>query len=234
MLLAYVYFRKLKLGPIIALLGMVLLAWGMSYVYYGSDLQFNTFFDVIFYLLSGIIILQRRFFWVFPITLLAALNRETSGLIPLLFLVSIYFTATEETPQKSAYYMAALVAMLVYTGIFIGLRVLNPSSGIITAQGHGPGLGMLQYNTFRIITWWQLVATLSILPVIALLGYRKWPVHLKIFFWVIVPIWFVVHAFSSVIAETRLVLVPLVMVFIPGALWTVAHPPHKADDILVF
>ena len=56
----------------------------------GSDIQFNTFFDVTFYLLAGLCILQKRFVWIVPITLLAALNRETSGLIPFLLMFSIF------------------------------------------------------------------------------------------------------------------------------------------------
>ena len=34
----------------------------------------------------------------------------------------------------------------------------------------------------------------------------------------VVPVWFAVHLFAAVIAETRLLLVPYVVVFVPGAL----------------
>jgi hypothetical protein len=92
--------------------------------------------------------------------------------------------------------------------------------------GHSMGLDLLQYNLFRGITWAQLFATLSILPVLALLGYQKWPPALAVFFWVIVPVWFLIHPFTSVMAETRVFLVPQALVFIPGALFLLRpHPP---------
>src|SRR5690349_18573899 len=58
--LAYLYYRRLGLSSIYALLGLALLAWGMTYAYYDSDLQFNTYFDIIFYLLAGLIVLAAR------------------------------------------------------------------------------------------------------------------------------------------------------------------------------
>ncbi|MBW2202094.1 MAG: hypothetical protein JRF71_14910, partial [Deltaproteobacteria bacterium] len=66
--------------------------------------------------------------------------------------------------------------------------------------------------------WDRLFATLGIIPLLAVIGYQKWTKQLKIFFWVIVPVWFIIHLFGSVIAESRLFLVPYAMVFIPGAL----------------
>ena len=65
-----------------------------------------------------------------------------------------------------------------------------------------------------------------------MIGYRKWPLELRAFFWVIVPVWFLVHAFGSVMAETRLLLVPQAMVFIPGALLCLAHQVHAPDYAL--
>jgi hypothetical protein len=53
-------------------------------------------------------------------------------------------------------------------------------------------------------------------------SYQTWPRALKIFFWVVVPAWFGVHFFTALVAETRLLLVPLALVFIPGALFGIA------------
>ena len=64
-----------------------------------------------------------------------------------------------------------------------------------------------------------LLATMGIIPFLALFSYRKWPHELKVFFWLIVPVWFLVHLFASTMAETRLFLVPYALIFIPGALF---------------
>ncbi len=216
LLLSFAYYRKLGLPSSGALIGMALLAWAMSYSHYDSDLEFNLFFDIIFYLLAGLCILQRRFTWVVPITLLAALNRETSGLIPVLLLAVSMFALEKEARRRAT--TVSLAAFFTYAVVFVGLRLLYGRQELLLPYGHHPGLDLLQYNLFRAVTWRQLIATLSIIPVIAVVGYKRWTLQLRAFFWAIVPIWFIVHAFGSVMAEARLFLVPQAMVFIPGAL----------------
>jgi hypothetical protein len=105
-----------------------------------------------------------------------------------------------------------------YVAIFIGLRLIYGKQELIVPYGYQPGFDLLLHNFSRIITWVQLIATLSVIPIMALIGYQKWPLQLRGFFWIIIPIWFVVYAFISVMAESRLFLVPQAMVFIPVAL----------------
>jgi hypothetical protein len=215
--LAYLYYRKLKLSPAHALVGMSLLAWGMTYAYYDSDLQFNTYFDIIFYLLAGLLILVDKPLWIIPLMLLAALNRETSGLIPFMML-ALVLPRKAGSPWKKQVVIAAVV-LAIFGCIFVGLRLIYPHQEISMPYGHAMGLDLLRYNLLRAITWSQLFATLSIVPALALLSYKKWPPVVRIFFWVVVPAWFLIHPFTSVMAETRVFLVPQVLIFIPGALF---------------
>jgi len=214
-LLAYLYYRKLALPPAHALLGLGILAWGMTYAYYDSDLQFNTYFDIIFYLLAGLLVLHGKPVWLTPLMVFAALNRETSGLIPFMALALVLPWKPEN--KKTAIIAAA--SLVIFAVIFVALRLTYPNQPISTPYGHHMGFDLLQYNLFRGITWAQLFATLSVIPALALLGHKKWHPALKIFFWVIVPVWFVIHPFTSVMAETRVFLVPQALVFIPGALF---------------
>ena len=57
------------------------------------------------------------------------------------------------------------------------------------------------------------------MPVIALAGLGRWPRELKAFGLAIVPVWLVAHLLASILAETRLLLAPYAVVFIPGALF---------------
>jgi hypothetical protein len=230
LLLAYAYYKELGLPLPYALLGMALLAWGISNSYFDSDLAFNTFFDIIFYLLAGLCILKEKYIWIVPITLLAALNRETSGLIPFLLLVSVYMLHKGSLRKVIPIFIIAFTA---YVAIFVGLRLIYGKQELVVQYGLYPGLKLLAYNLFRTVTWRQLIGTLSIIPIIALIGYKKWPLQLRIFFWAIVPIWFIVHAFSAIMAESRLFLVPQAMVFIPGALYSLKQPAPPADDLPV-
>lgn len=220
-LLAYLYYRKLGLSRLYGLLGLSLLAWGMTYAYYDSDLQFNTYFDIIFYLLAALLILKNKPLWLIPLMLLAALNRETSGLIPFMALALVLAPdpAAQESGSRRKTLLIAGVSFAIFVAVFITLRLVFPNQAISVPHGHSMGLDLLQYNLLRAITWAQLFATLSIFPVLALLGYKRWHPALKVFFWVIVPVWALIHPFTSVMAETRVFLVPQALVFIPGALF---------------
>jgi hypothetical protein len=227
LLLSYAYSRKLGLSVPASLLGMTVLAWGMSYSHYDSDLQFSTFFDVSFYLLAGLSILHGAFGWLVPIAALAALNRETSALIPFLLVAAIAFTRPPGSVRKAM--PLFLVVLATYVVIFVGLRVLHESQPLLVAYGHPAGLPLLRFNVLRSVTWEQLLAVLGIVPVVAIMGYATWPRPVQAFFWVIVPIWFLVHAVASHMAETRAFLVPQAMVFIPGALSYLTRQARKAE-----
>lgn len=215
--LAYLYYRKLKLSAAHALIGMAALAWGMTYSNYDSDLQFNTYFDIIFYLLAGLLILAKRPVWMIPLMVLAGLNRETSGLIPFLALALILpWNATAKNRQII---FPAAAGLLIFAVIFIALRLTYPNQPISVPHGQHMGFELLRYNLFRAITWVQLFGTVSIIPALALLAYKKWPAPLRVFFWVVVPLWVLIHPFTSVMAESRVFLVPQTLIFIPGALF---------------
>ncbi len=219
--LAYIYYRKLNLPAAHALVGMAALAWGMTYANYDSDLQFNTYFDIIFYLLAGLLILAKRPVWMILLMVFAGLNRETSGLIPFLALALILpWNATAKNRQVI---FPAAAALLVFAVIFVSLRLIYPNQPISVPRGQQMGLDLLQYNLFRAPTWIQLFGTLSIIPALALLAYKKWPFPLRVFFWVIVPLWMLIHPFTSIMAESRVFLVPQTLIFIPGALFLLHH-----------
>ena len=217
LLLAYAWYRQLDLSVPAAMLGMAMLAWSMSYSHYDSDLQFSTFFDVMFYLAAALCIVRGAWRWIVPLTVLAALNRETSGFIPILLLA-----AAHVMPPASRWRAAlpgAALALACYIGVGLGLRLVYGAQISVLPYDHQPGLDMLGYNLLRLVTWQQLLATLSVIPLVALWGYRRWPAVLKGFFWTLVPLWFLIHALLAVLAESRLLLVPQALVLIPAALF---------------
>lgn len=211
------YYRKLGLDIKTALLGLGLLAWSMSHALYASDLSFDVYFDVLFYLLAGLTLLHDKHAWIIPITLVAALNRETSGLIPFL-LLAMNLRHGPQTRVRWQTHAVAITALCIYAGVFLGLRAIIGDRPLFVPYGNRPGLELLRYNLGRFVTWFELFGTLGVIPFIALATFRQWPPALKLFLWVIVPLWLLVHAFASVMAETRLFLVPQAMIFIPGAL----------------
>jgi hypothetical protein len=224
-LVAGIYYRKLGLPLFANLLGLSILAWGLSYSLYNSDLSFNVYFDIVFYIIAAILIMDKKFIWVLPLMLLAAFNRETSGLIPFMLISFAYFGDDRKNTLKPAIFYA-MGCLVIFGGIFFGLRLYYGDQPFLTANGYYPGLGLFAMNILNGITWEQLLITLGIIPGLAIIAYRSWPTSLKIFFWTVVPAWFLVHFFAAIITETRLLLVPQALIFIPAALFGI---PFKND-----
>jgi len=217
-LLAGVFYRKLGLRSYINLIVLSILAWGMSHFLYNSDLSLNVFFDIAFYLLAAILIVNEKFIWIPFLMLPAALNRETSALIPLMLIACAYFSNDRSKKIKPALFHA-MISLVIFVIIFSGLRFYYGEQLFLTADGYYPGVGLLILNLSRGVTWVQLLITLGIIPFLAIFAYYSWPKILRIFFWTLVPIWFGVHFFASLVAESRLLLVPQTIVFIPGMLF---------------
>ncbi len=218
---AGIYYRKLGLSLYESLIGLSVLSWSMSLSLYNSDLSFNVFFDIAFYLLAAILIIDKHYVWLVVLMMPAALNRETSVLIPFMLFFAARGDSSSESRRKPAA-VTAIIALAVFAIIFIGLRIYYGPQQFLTADGYYPGLGLLVLNLTRWPTWEQMAVTLGVLPLLALLTYREWPKTLRVFFWVVVPIWFAVHFVGALVAESRLLLVPQALIFIPGALFDLA------------
>jgi hypothetical protein len=46
-----------------------------------------------------------------------------------------------------------------------------------------------------------------------------------------VPAWFLIHFFTAITAETRLFIVPLALVFIPGVLFFAMQPAKHQEKV---
>ncbi|HEX8993016.1 MAG TPA: hypothetical protein VF784_15145 [Anaerolineales bacterium] len=229
LILAGLYYRKLGLSLYETLIGLSVLAWSMSYSLYNSDLAFNNYFDIAFYLLAAILILDGKYAWLAVLMIPAALNRETSALIPLMAFGMLRFGRRSTASRRNAV-AATAVGLLVFVAIFVGLRLYYGKQPFLTADGYYPGIGLLALNLQRWATWEQLSITLGVIPLLAIFAYRSWSRELKIFFWIVVPVWFVVHFVAALVAETRLLLVPQALVLIPGALFELATARKAAQN----
>ena len=229
LIIAGIYYRRLGLSLYETLIGLSILAWGMSYSLYNSDLSFNVYFDIVFYLLAAILMIDGRYVWVAILMIPAALNRETSVLIPLMAFGMLRFGRAGTVNRRNAIAVTA-VGLLVFVVIFVGLRLYYAKQPFLTADGYYPGIGLLALNLQRWVTWEQLAITLGVIPLLALLAYRHWRQELRIFFWVVVPIWFAVHFVAALVAESRLLLVPQALVLIPGALFELAAARKAAQS----
>ena len=225
---AWWLWRALGLSRAACFLGLAALGWSVSYSNYGSDLQFNTYFDVLFYLLAGLAVVHDRLVWLLPLTALAALNRETSGLIPLLALAGLSGATSEDRARRLR---VAVAGLAIWAAIFAGLRWAYGRQELIVPYGHRPGIDLLLYNLGRARTWVQLVGTFSILPLLAWASRRRWTPALRGFVWIVVPAWFAIHWVGAVMSETRLLLVPLALALLPAALFALRGEPESETGL---
>lgn len=222
LLLALYLYRLLGIGYYLGLLGAMALAWAMTQTNYNSDLSINLYSENILYLLAAIAVLRGRALWLPCITLVAALNRETSGLIPCLALAALAPLPTGVLVPRAKVFQSLTAGLAIYGVVFVLLRlVLGARGWELHPDGAVQGWSLFVYNLGFLRSWVHLGATFGILPLLAFAGWRDWPRALQIWCVVLVPVWFVVHFFYGAVAETRLFLVPLVLVFTPGALFAV-------------
>jgi hypothetical protein len=208
--------RRLGFDRYLSAFGLGLIAWAMTQSLFNAALSFNTYGDLVFYLAAAVLILQRRYAWILPLTVLAAVNRETSGLIPVMLIAVAYVRGldTDEGRRAVRIGLASLIAFAATYGI---VRLAVGPAFFIDVHGKSPGIELLEYNA-KGATLDLLFQTLNILPLLALISLRRWPAELKAFGLAIVPVWLVAHTFAAVLAESRLMLVPFAVVFVPGAL----------------
>jgi hypothetical protein len=223
--LAWLLLRRLEFTRSAAALGLGLIAWAMTQSLHDTGLSFNTYTEIAAYLAAGVLVLDRRWAWLVPLCALAALNRETSGLIPVMaFAVAAVDGLRTPAGRRGAIHAAA--ALAAFVAVVAAVRIGRGPAELIEVHGQRPGTGMFYFNLDRGVTWEMAFRTLNIVPFVALAGLARWPRELKAIGLAVIPVWVVVHAFGSVLAESRLLLVPYALVLVPGALFAVAgHAP---------
>jgi hypothetical protein len=149
----------------------------------------------------------------------AALNRETSGAIPFLMLCALL----DNLRWFQKKYVPVYFSIVFFAFIFIGLRFLYPDRPIYIPYKQTPGYQLLLYNLTRSFTWDQLFHTLGFAPLLSLIFFFILPDLWQRFFLVLCPVWFGIHAFLSVMGETRLFFVPQAIIFIPAVLFVLEY-----------
>lgn len=219
--------------------GLMFLSLAMGNAVIASDLTFNTYLDNVFYLLAAcIIVYKKNVLWLIPLTIFAAFNRETALLIPFLYFISNLNIQRLHTnrmkdliqvlPQRNVWVLTSVLYVL-FLAIFIGIRkyygFVEPQVWKVPA-----GLEMVKLNLLSgvaVKSYFEMLGVFSVIPFLLLLKFKSFPDLLKIWFAMIVPVWFAVHIYSVVIYQTRLFLVPVIILFIPLLLYIIENDIKK-------
>jgi hypothetical protein len=245
----FIYFLAWKLwryfvkSEWLIFLGINFLALALGNAVTAADLSFNTYMDIILYLLTAnIIVYNKNKNWIIPIALLAAFNRETGILIPALYFISkTDFTEFNlkkfnlnniRWPQTNTWILTS-TAYLIFISIFLGLRI---------HYGYQPqqvwkvpaGLAMLKLNMASAVglkAYMELIGTFAVIPLIILYRFKHFPALLKKWFLFLTPIWFLIHYVSVVAYQTRLFMVPFILIMLPMILWLVEKEIKTSNPI---
>ena len=216
--LSWCFYRKMGLHSYAIVIGLSALAWGMTQSNYGSDLAFNAYTDILFYLCGALVLLYRRYPLLVPLSALVALNRETGGLLPVLALVCA-LPAFGVVGKRRDLLHAGLVSLVLFGAIQLALHIyFGARDWAVHPSGATPGLSMLAYNLGNDGAWGHVAGTLGIVPVLALISHRRWHPLLRPLFWAVVPVWLVNHLLCAPLDVSRVLLLPMVLVFVPGML----------------
>ena len=208
-------------------LGLIFISLALGNSVNDSDFTLHTYLDDILYLITGILILYKKNPWyIVPITIIGALNRETALLIPFLYIISVVDWqkwidtkfGLRQLPWPTVQQIAIVATSLIFfVVIFISIRWYygyQPQT-----QWKVPaGLPMLKLNLVSLLavkSYFEMVGVFSIIPLICLYKFKSASKILQIWFIGIVPIWFLVHFVSVVAYQGRLFLVPTLLIFIP-------------------
>lgn len=224
-LLAGWYYRRLGIGPAGALIGVSLLAWAFTHSLHGADLMLSRYMEVSLFLCAALCIVANRPMWVVVVAAAAALNRETGVLLAAMLAGSAAVVAAGGADRQRG--MAATgLSLAAYALMAVGLRmafVQQPPAALV------PGVGLLAANVRNWESWIQLFSVVSVLPVVALATFRRWPDALRGICAGLVPAWFLWQFVAARTVEGSLYLVPLAVVFIPGALLSAATASVEPD-----
>lgn len=92
------------------------------------------------------------------------------------------------------------------------------------------GLQMLKLNlasSIGIKAYMELLATYAVLPFLILYKFKSFPYLLKKWFIFMVPVWFAIHFVSVVAYQTRLFMVPFVIIMLPMIIWMIENEIKK-------
>jgi len=216
--------------------GLIFISFTLGNAVNDSDLAFNTYLDINLYLLAAIVVVYKQNpWWIVVITLIGSLNRETSLLIPYLFFVStIDINRLFTLPSKNTIVITS-ISVLIFITVFVLVR--NYYGWEEQTVWKVPrGLPMLKLNLFSLISiksYFEMIGAFSVLPFICLYCFNRASTLLKIWFVTLVPIWFIVHWYSVVAYQSRLFLVPMIIVFLPIVLEIIdKYPPAKTTNLL--
>jgi hypothetical protein len=238
-LLLYYYFALFVRNKLLIVFGLMVATLFMGNGVVDADFTFNTYMDVTLYIAAGIVIVtQRNPLWIIVLTVLGALNRETALYIPVLYFFARFrWNAWPSLPNlfKNNGQVIGITAVcaVLFVGIFVAIRAyygLQPVSTWRVAAGW-PMVKLNLFSSVSIKSYMEFFGAVGLTFLWSILIFPKINKDLKLFFVVLVPLWFGIHLVSAIAYQTRLFLVPTLLVLLPAVLEHLERSYRPADTV---
>lgn len=225
-ILCFKYFSLFIKNQLLVALGLMIAVLFMGNGVVDADMTFNTYMDISLYILAGILIIQKSNpIWIIVVTIIGSLNRESSLFIPVLyFFANFNWTNWPSIPKLFGDNMKVIgftsVAVVLFFAIFIGIRMYYGNQPVQTWRVSA-GWPMLKLNLFSSVsvkTYMEFYGIMGFMLFWCILIWRSMSKYLKLFFLVLVPVWLAIHFGSAIAYQTRLFLIPTLLVILPAVL----------------
>lgn len=211
---AIIFYKKFTQSKTLIYLALMVLAFSMSHSTFGSDLSYNTYLGLLFYLLAANVIFSNlNNWWILVLSILAAFNRESGIVIPLLLLAQNIDFKQFKIKNKQNIIISG-ISIFTFILVFFGLRM---HYGFVENEvfSWSEPFKWLKFNFTNHRVYYFVFGTIGILPFLLLGKFKNLDIRLKLMFYLIVPIWFFIHYTMVAAWESRVFLVPVALVFIP-------------------
>ena len=206
---ALAFYRKLGVPVYLGLFGLSALAWCMTQGNATTTLDFDRTLEAICFLLLAIIVLTQRDLLLLPLVFFAALNRESALLFPAIYLAGAWNTRGKGRVKWKMDLIFFAATVLSFLG-----TLPRPIPGFL--WGDTPLLPHTQ--DLQSLTAFLLLV--GPLPLLACWSFGLWPFALRRIAILLLPVWFFFLWFNFQ-GESKFLLVPMALVFVPGTLLTV-------------
>ena len=189
------YYKALGLSRNAGLLAISILACTFAYSTWDSSLPWSILLEIVFFALAGAFIIQGRYWWLLPLVLVATMNRETAGFIPLMLLLVAW---KDYNIRKMA-----VICFIAFVIIFGGLRLWFPPQ---QQMGWYGGImpftwAHLKLNATSMFGWVRLWWFFGAIPLLVYLSLKRISPPLRRWVLWIVPIWCALNFCGAFIGE---------------------------------
>jgi hypothetical protein len=202
--LAYVWYRRVGLGWLTSLLGLILLSTSLAFALFIHGWELDKLIEPALFLLAAVAALNRNYLVLLGAAALAAANRETGVFVPLVALAGL---ARQDGGLRSAIKQWSLWACVIFC-----------AAEVAWFRRFGPAPAVWVWADLDLDRLVYVTGGLCLLPLLAVAWVRAAPLAVRRMFYLVAPTWVAFVLATDRLEQGAALLTPLALLFVPVAL----------------